>query len=59
MNRQGHEYAAPATITGYLIDFAHVGAKVGIMSQRLSTLKVAHQLRNLPDPTHNARVVAV
>ena len=51
--------AAPATITGYLTDLAHAGAKVGTMSRRLSALKFAHQLRNLPDPTTNARVVAV
>ncbi len=29
------------------------------MSRRISALKFAHQLRNLPDPTRNARVVAV
>jgi len=29
------------------------------MSRWLSALKFAHQLRNLPDPTTNARVVAV
>jgi len=53
--------AAPATVTvtGYLTDLAHAGAKVGTMSRRLSALKFAHQLRNLPDPTRNARVVAV
>lgn len=51
--------AAPATITGYLTDLAHAGAKVGTMSRRLSAMKFAHQLRNLPDPTRNARVVAV
>jgi len=51
--------AAPATVTGYLTDLAHAGAKVGTMSRRMSALKFAHQLRNLPDPTRNARVVAV
>ena len=51
--------AAPSTVTGYLADLARAGAKVGTMSRRLSAIKFAHQLRNLPDPTANARVVAV
>jgi site-specific recombinase XerD len=51
--------AAPATITGYLTALAGRGAKVGTMSRRLSAIKFAHQLRDLPDPTRNARVVAV
>ena len=51
--------AEPATVTGYLSDLARAGAKVGTMSRRLSAIKFAHQLRNLPDPTRNARVVAV
>lgn len=51
--------ATPATITRYLTDLAHAGAKTGTMSRRLSALKFAHQLRNLPDPTTNARVLAV
>lgn len=51
--------AAPATITGYLADLARAGAKVGTMSRRISAIKFAHQLRNFPDPTRNARVVAV
>jgi site-specific recombinase XerD len=51
--------AAPPTITGYLSELARHGAKVGTMSRRLSAIKFAHQLRNLPDPTRNARVVAV
>ncbi|MCL3863039.1 site-specific integrase [Actinotalea sp. K2] len=51
--------AAPATVTGYLSDLARAGAKVGTMSRRLSAIKFAHQLRNHPDPTRNARVVAV
>jgi site-specific recombinase XerD len=51
--------AAPATVTGYLSDLARAGAKVGTMSRRLSAIKFAHQLRNQPDPTRNARVVAV
>jgi len=51
--------AAPATVTGYLSDLARHGAKVGTMSRRLSAIKFAHQLRNLADPTRNARVLAV
>jgi hypothetical protein len=49
--------AAPATVTGYLSDLARHGAKVGTMSRRLSAIKFAHQMRNLPDPTRNARLV--
>ena len=51
--------AAASTITGYLSDLAKAGAKVGTMSRRLSALKFVHQLQDLPDPTANARVVAV
>lgn len=51
--------AAPATVTGYLTDLARHGAKVGTMSRRLSAIKFGHQLQDLPDPTRNARVVAV
>jgi len=51
--------AAPATVTGYLTDLARHGAKVGTMSRRISAIKFAHQLRDHPDPTRNARVVAV
>ncbi len=51
--------AAPPTVTGYLTALAERGAKVGTMSRRLSAIKFAHQLRDLPDPTRNARVVAV
>lgn len=51
--------AAAATVTGYLSDLAHAGAKVGTMSRRISAIKFAHQLRDLPDPTRNARVIAV
>lgn len=46
-------------ISSYLTFLAGHGAKVGTMSRRLSALKFAHQLRDLPDPTRNARVVAV
>ena len=49
----------PATVTGYLTDLARHGARVGTMSRRLSGIKFAHQLRDLPDPTRNARVIAV
>lgn len=51
--------AEAAAISGYLTDLARHGAKVGTMSRRLSAIKFAHQLRDLPDPTRSARVVAV
>ncbi|MDQ3885629.1 MAG: site-specific integrase, partial [Actinomycetota bacterium] len=51
--------AAAATITGYLTELARAEAKVGTMSRRLSAIRFAHQLRDLPDPTTGARVVAV
>jgi site-specific recombinase XerD len=51
--------AAAATVTGYLTELARHGAKVGTMSRRLSAIRFAHQMRDLADPTENARVVAV
>lgn len=51
--------AAAATVSGYLTDLARHGAKVGTMSRRLSAIRFAHRLRDLPDPTANARVLAV
>lgn len=51
--------AAADTITRYLTSLADYGARVGTMSRRLSAIKFAHQLRDLPDPTRNARVIAV
>lgn len=51
--------ADPAIISGYLTDLARAGAKVGTMSRRLSAIRFAHKLRNMPDPTTGARVVAV
>ena len=51
--------AAAATISSYLTELARAGAKVGTMSRRLSAIRFAHQLRDLPDPTTGARVVAV
>lgn len=51
--------AAPATITAYLTMLAESGAKVGTMSRRLSSMKFAHRVRDLPDPTENARVLVV
>jgi integrase len=51
--------AAPSTVSGYLTMLAGHGAKVGTMSRRLSAIKFAHKLQELPDPTANARVVAV
>ena len=35
------------------------GAKVGTISRRLSTIRFAHKVRNHPDPTQTARVIAV
>ncbi len=49
----------PATVTGYLTDLARHGARVGTMSRRLSAIRYAARLRNTPDPTANARVIAV
>lgn len=58
-----HDYepmpATAAAISGYLTVLAGHGAKVGTMSRRLSAIRFAHRLRDLPDPTENARVVAV
>ncbi len=51
--------AEAATISGYLTELVRAGAKVGTMSRRLSAIRFAHQLRDLPDPTTGARVVAV
>ncbi|MCB0950525.1 MAG: site-specific integrase [Mycobacterium sp.] len=51
--------ADPAAITGYLTTLADRGVKVGTMSRRLSAIKFAHAVHDLPDPTTNARVLAV
>ncbi|MEK6439195.1 site-specific integrase [Pseudonocardia sp. T1-2H] len=51
--------AAADTISAYLTELARAGAKVGTMSRRLSSIRFAHQLHDLPDPTTGARVVAV
>jgi site-specific recombinase XerD len=51
--------ADAATVSGYLAELARAGAKVGTMSRRLSAIRFAHRLRDLPDPTAGARVVAV
>ena len=51
--------AAASTITGYLSMLAAAGAKVGTMSRRLSAIKFAHRAADHPDPTDNARVIAV
>lgn len=57
----GHDAfpATPAAVAGYLTALAGHGAAVGTMSRRLSAIRFAHRLRDLPDPTENARVVAV
>ena len=49
----------PRPSAAYLTELARAGAKVGTMSRRLSAIRFAHQLRDLPDPTTGARVVAV
>ncbi len=52
----------PATAEGisrYLSFLAGCGAKVGTMSRRLSGIRFAHKMRDLPDPTATARVIAV
>jgi site-specific recombinase XerD len=49
----------PAPLSRYLTFLAGHGAAVGTMSRRLSAIRFAHRLRNLPDPTVNARVLAV
>jgi len=51
--------ASAAAVSGYLAALAGSGAKVGTMSRRLSAIRFVHQLRDQPDPTRNARVVAV
>lgn len=51
--------ATRAAISNYLTELAGHGARVGTMSRRLSAIRFAHRLRDLPDPTGSARVVAV
>lgn len=51
--------AAPAQISAYLSELAQAGAKVGTLSRRLSAIRFVHQLHDHPDPTRNARVIAV
>ncbi|WP_185935088.1 site-specific integrase, partial [Mycolicibacterium hodleri] len=51
--------ADPATLTGYLTHLADRGLKVGTLSRRLSAITFAHTVHDLPDPTTNARVLAV
>jgi site-specific recombinase XerD len=51
--------AAPAQISAYLTELAQAGAKVGTLSRRLSAIRFVHQLNDHPDPTRNARVIAV
>lgn len=51
--------AAPEGISRYLTFLAGHGAKVGTMSRRLSGIRFAHRMRDLPDPTASARVIAV
>jgi site-specific recombinase XerD len=51
--------SAPATVSGYFTSLTGRGLAVGTMSRRLSAVRFAHQLRDPPDPTTIARVVAV
>ena len=51
--------AEPAAVSQYMTDLARHGAKVGTMSRRLSAIRFAHTLRNLPSPTDHARVTVV
>lgn len=51
--------ADPVAVSRYLTELAGHGVKVGTMSRRLSALRFAHQLADLPSPTDAARVVAV
>jgi hypothetical protein len=51
--------ADPVAISAYLTFLAGHGARVGTMSRRLSAIRFAHRLRDLPDPTEAARVVDV
>jgi len=51
--------AAAEGISRYLAFLAGHGVKVGTMSRRLSGIRFAHRMRDLPDPTDSARVIAV
>ncbi len=51
--------ATPAGISRYLTELARHGAAVGTMARRLSSIRFAHRIRNLPDPTAAARVMTV
>ena len=51
--------ATPAGISRYLTELARHGAAVGTMGRRLSSIRFAHRVRNLPDPTTDARVMTV
>lgn len=51
--------ASPAAVSRYLADLAETGTRVGTLSRRLSSLRFAHQMADLPSPTDAARVVAV
>ncbi len=51
--------ASAEGISRYLTFLAGCGAKVGTMSRRLSGIRFAHRMRDLPDPTAAARVITV
>ena len=57
--RTSPQPAAPTNISQYLTELAGHGAKVGTMSRRLSSIRFAHRVKNLPDPTTDARVATV
>ncbi len=51
--------AESAPISRYLTELARHGAKVGTMARRLSSIRFAHRVQNLGDPTEDARVQTV
>ncbi len=51
--------ATPPGISRYITELARHGAAVGTMARRLSSIRFAHRIRNLPDPTADARVMTV
>ena len=51
--------APPAAVSQYLTELARHGAKVGTMSRRISAIRFARTLRQLPHPCDHARVQAV
>ena len=60
-NATGHPTlpATPAGISRYLTALAKSGVTVGTMGRRISSIRFAHRVRNLDDPTRDARVRTV